>query len=112
MEKRIVVGLIALGAIVGAVAGNALPTGIISTALVVLGLWYGARCVDAEDATGYLVVAIAVGAVAAGDVLHQASVLGGFVTALLDGILDNMATALLSGVASVLVVRTINRLKG
>ena len=110
MEKRIVVGLVVLAAVVGGLAGAVIPADIIPTALVVLGLWYGWRFIDAEDATDYLAVAIAVGAAAHGDVL-QAAGLAGPVAVYLDSILDQMATALLSGVVSVLVARAINRLK-
>lgn len=111
MEKRIVVGLVVLAAVVGGLAGDAIPANIIPTALVVLGLWYGWRCIDAEDATDYLAVAIAVGLASHIDVLATAG-LAGPVAVALESILDQMANALLSGVVSVLVVRAINRLKG
>jgi len=111
MEKRIVVGLVVLAAVVGGLAGAAIPADIIPTALVVLGLWYGWRCIDAETATDYLVVAIAVGAASHLNVLAAAG-LAGPVAMYLDNILSHMSIALLSGAVSVLVVRAINRLKG
>ena len=63
MAGRVIVGLIALGAIIGGLAGDAfLGEGILALVLVILGLAYAGVAIDAEDATGYLVLAIAVAA--------------------------------------------------
>ena len=48
-----------------------LPAGIVALALVVLGLVYGGLAIDAEDATAYLVLTLAVGATAGADVLSH-----------------------------------------
>ena len=62
MVIRIIVGLAGLLAIVQGLAANAVPAGIVPLALVVLGLVYGCLAIDAEDATAYLVLTLAVGA--------------------------------------------------
>jgi len=106
MATRIIVGLIVLIALVQALA-SVDSKGILPLALVVLGLIYAAVAVDAEDATGYLAVAIAVGAAAQADVLNGILGIGSY----LDAIVDQISTALYAGVVTVLVQRTINRLK-
>ena len=108
MLTRIIVGLAALAAIVEGVAPGVVPENILPLALVVLGLIYGAMCVDAEDATNFLVVTLAVGGAAATDVLSNIHVIGSY----LDGILDAQALALWGAVASILVIRIWNRLAG
>ena len=108
MANRIIVGLVVLVAIVQGLAADALPAGIASLALVILGLAYAAVAVDAEDATAYLVVALAVGAAAGANVLSNIQVIGGP----LDAIVDQVSTALYAGVITVLVKRTCNRLAG
>jgi len=84
------------------------PQNLLPLALVILGLVWGWMAVDAEDPTTYLAVAIAVGLAAGSDALGNIPAIGGF----LDGILGQASTALYAGVASVLVGRTWNRLKG
>ena len=66
MATRVIVGLIALLAIIHGLAGAMVPSGIIPLVVVLLGIIYGFLGVDAEDATDYLVVTIAVGATVAG----------------------------------------------
>ena len=108
MAIRIIVGLVVLLAILQSLAADAVPGGIVPLALVVLGLAYAAMAIDAEDATAYLVVALAVGAAAGADVLSHIQVIGGS----LDAIVDQISTALYAGVITVLAKRTLNRLKG
>ena len=108
MAIRIIVGLVVLLAILQSLATDAVPGGIVPLALVVLGLAYAAVAIDAEDATAYLVVALAVGAAAGADVLSHIQVIGGP----LDAIVDQISTALYAGVITVLAKRTLNRLKG
>ena len=108
MAIRIIVGLVVLLAILQSLAADAVPGGIVPLALVVLGLAYAAVAIDAEDATAYLVVALAVGAAAGADVLSHIQVIGGP----LDAIVDQISTALYAGVITVLAKRTLNRLKG
>ncbi|MDE2744133.1 MAG: hypothetical protein OXI58_21255, partial [Gemmatimonadota bacterium] len=73
-------------------------------------LIYGAIAIDAEDATAYLAVTIAVGAAASANVLDQEilDMLGDR----LDAIVDQASIALYASVIAILVRRTINRLKG
>ena len=108
MASRIIVGLVVLLAILQGLAPDAVPGGLVPLALVVLGLAYAAVAIDAEDATAYLVVTLAVGAAAGADVLSHIQVIGGP----LDAILDQVSTALYAGVVTVLAKRTLNRLKG
>ena len=107
MASRIIVGLVVLASIIEGLASGAVPQNLLPLALVVLGLIYGAMELDAEDATGFLVVALAVGTAAHIDVLGNIHVIGGY----LDAILDQMVIALFGSVVSVLAVRTWNRLK-
>jgi hypothetical protein len=102
MATRIVVGLAALLSILHGLAPDALiSTSMLMLALVILGLLHAHMTVDAEDATGYLAVAIAVGATAGMDVLGNIPAIGGT----LDAILDPISTVLYSGVVIILVKR-------
>ena len=107
MAIRIIVGLAGLLAIVQGLAANAVPAGIVPLALVVLGLVYG-LAIDAEDATAYLVLTLAVGATAGADVLSHIPVIGGP----LDAIVDQVSTFLYAGVVTVLAKRALNLVKG
>ena len=108
MAIRIIVGLIVVLAIIQGLAADAIPGGLVPLALVVLGLAYAAVAVDAEDATAYLVVALAVGAAAGADVLSHIQGIG----ASLDAIVDPISTALYAGVITVLAKSLVNQLKG
>ena len=108
MANRIITGLVVLLAILQGLAPDAAPEGIVPLLLVVLGLTYAALAIDAEDATAYLVVALAVGAAASADVLGHIQVIG----APLDAIVDQISIALYAGVITVLVMRTFKTLKG
>ncbi|MCY4545625.1 MAG: hypothetical protein OXD39_10335 [Gemmatimonadetes bacterium] len=109
MATRVIVGLIALLSIVQGLAGGMMADGgIMMLVIVLLGIIYGFMGVDAEDATDYLVVTIAVGAAASADVLSNIPGIG----ASLDAILDPASSALYASVASILIMRTVNRLKG
>ena len=108
MASRAIVGLTLLAAIVMAVVPDPAMGGMLSILLVVLGLVYAALEVDAENATDGLVVAVAAGAAAGGDVLSLIPAVGMY----LDGILDGVVVALYSGVATVVALRLVNRIKG
>lgn len=116
---RIVVGLITLAAIIEGLAPGAVPSDLLPLALVILGLIYGWTAIDAEDPIAFLAVAIAAGMATSmpdvggsgGDgtgVLHLVPMVGSY----LDSIVDQVVTALYAGVISVVVARTMNRLKG
>ena len=114
---RIVVGLILLAAIIEGLAPGAVPMDLLPLALVILGLIYGWTAVDADDPGTYLLVTLAVAAAATmpdaagGDgngALGLIPAVGGH----LDAILDQAATALLAGVVSVFVQRSISHLQG
>ena len=108
MANRIILGLAILVAVVLALAPDLDQAGILGLALVVLGLVYGAMAVDAEDAVGFLVLAVAVGGAGSMDVLSGIHTIGGH----LDGIVDGLSTVLSAGVVTVLAVQLVNRLKG
>lgn len=109
MLNRVIVGLIALLAIVQGVAGDMMADGgLMMVVIVLLGIIYGFVGVDAEDATDYLVVTIAVGAAAGADALSAIPAIGSY----LDAMLDPASSALYASVASILVIRTVNRIKG
>ena len=108
MASRTIIVLVIILAIVQALVPDAIPGGLVPLALVILGLLYAIVAVDAEDATAYLVVAIAVGAAAGADVLSNIPGIGES----LDAIVDPIATALYAGVIAILVERGLNRIKG
>ncbi len=108
MANRIIIGLAALLAIVMAFAPDVDSGGMLSLGLVVLGLVYAAMAVDAEDAGAYLILTLAVGAAAGADALSHIPAIGGQ----LDAIVDNLSTVLTAGVAAVVAVWVVNRVKG
>ena len=83
-----------------------LPFGIAPTVVVVLGLAYGAVAVDAEDATDYLVVVVAVIVSASTDVFAGVHVVGSY----LDAMLDQVANGLGASAVTVLAERAVNRI--
>lgn len=107
MASRTIIVLAVILAIVQGLAPDAIPGGLVPLALVILGLLYAIVAIDAEDATAYLVVAIAVGAAAGADVLSNIPAIGES----LDAIVDPIATALYAGVIAILVERGVNRIK-
>ena len=106
MATRILVGLITLAAIVQGLAADSVGD-FMPLILVILGLVYGAMAVDAEDATAYLVVTLAVGGAAGMSVLSNIPAVGDS----LDAILDQVSVALFSGAVTILCKRAINRVK-
>ena len=108
MANKVLIGIAALVAIVDALAPDLAGAGIASLLLVLVGLIYAALAWDPEDATGELIVAVAVGAAAGADVLNHIPAIGGH----LDAIVGHLSTVLYAGVATVLAMRILNRLKG
>ena len=110
MGNRVVVGLMALAAVLhGVLPEDTIPGNTLPLILVLAGLVWGYMGVDAEDATAYLAVAIGVGMAGKSDALAD------YLPAVgthLDGILDAASIALYAGVATVLAMRTWNRVKG
>ena len=106
---RVVVILIALLAVIQGLAGGMMNDGgIMMLLMVLLGIVYGFTAIDAEDATDFLVVTIAVGAAAGADVLSNIPGIGAY----LDAILDPVSSALYASVVAILIMRTVNRIKG
>ena len=108
MGTRVVVGLTALVAIVLAVAPDANAGNALTIVLVLLGFAYPVVAINAEDATSFFVVVLAVGAAAGADVLSNLPAIGVY----LDGFLDGLSTSLYAAVAAVMAVRMTNRIKG
>ena len=111
MLKKVCIAVIAIIAVVHAIAGDGMDdgaAGIMMLLLALAGVVYGIVAVDAEDATAYCAVAIAVGLAAEADVLSNIHVVGEW----LDAMLDAVPIALYSGVASILVMRAYNRMMG
>ena len=106
MATRILVGLITLAAIVQGLAADSVGD-FMPLILVILGLVYGAMAVDAEDATAYLVVTLAVGGAAGMSVLSNIPAVGDH----LNAILHQVSVALFSGAVTILCKRAINRVK-
>ncbi len=122
MVNRILVGV---GTLIGLAMGFA--PGVVPQAellMVLIGIVYAVMNVDAEDATSFLVVAIAVG-LATGDhtmlghemddhMMHHHGVLTHIpaVGAQLNGAFGALQIALYAGVATIAATRIFNRLKG
>ena len=106
MANRVLVGVVALLALLeGFVPGVVPMAGLI---IVLAGIVYGALAVDAEDATAYLVVALAASGVAGSGVLGAIPAVGEGLTGLVGG----LSMALWGGAATVVIMRTVIRLKG
>lgn len=108
MINKVLIGLGALLALLVGFAPDLVPANIASLLLVLGGIVYAAMSVDAEDANTYLIVTIAVGAAAGAGALSAIPAVG----AQLDGAMGAISTALNAGVAAILAVRIVNRLKG
>ncbi|MYF49515.1 MAG: hypothetical protein F4220_05120 [Gammaproteobacteria bacterium] len=76
--------------------------------LVVLGLVYGARSIDAENPTVVLVVAASVGMATGANVLGVIPGIGNY----LDAIVDQYVLLLYGAVMAVMAIRAYNRIKG
>lgn len=108
MANKILVGLGALLALVIGFAPDLIPANIAALVLVLGGIVYGALEVDASDASSYLICTIAVGALAGADALSGIPAIG----AQLDGAVGAIATGMYGGVATVLGMGIVNRLRG
>lgn len=112
MPNKIVLGLIVLAALVHGLAPNVIPANILPLALVILGIVAAVMAGD-EDPTAALVVAIAATVAATmGGTAEHAGVLNHVheIGKYLDGILDALVIALLSGAAAVVGMGIYNQL--
>ena len=105
MPNKILLGLIVLAALVHGLAPGAVPQNLLPLALVILGVVAAVMADDAHP-TAALVVAIAAATAGNADVLGHVHAIGGY----LDGILDALVIALLSGAAAVVVMGIYNQL--
>ena len=110
MAGKVVVGLVVLAALINALVPGA-PGEILGLVLLVLGLAHGYMSVDADDATAFLVFAAAAWVAGSANVLGNLDMIAG-IGGYLDGILDGVVVALLGAVVTVVVMRTVNVLKG
>lgn len=108
MLTRILVAVVAVVAIVKAFAPGLQDQGALGIILVIAGVVYAATALDAEDATGFLVLAVAAATAAGSDVLGAIPGIGGH----LDTIVGKISMALNAAVATVVVLWTVNRIKG
>lgn len=104
MAGKVIVGLVALAAILGVIP--AVPADLVMLALVVLGLIHGYMGVSEDDATAFAVGAVALAAAGELNVLANIQAIGGF----LDGIVDGLVVAALSAVVTRAVLRIVGAL--
>ena len=89
-----------------AVVPHPMPPHVVPFVLAMLGLLYGGTLIDAESASDYLVVVIAVGGAGATDALSHIY----FVGVYFDAMLDLLCISLFASAVSVLATRTMHRL--
>ena len=106
MANRVLVGVAALLALAEGFAPGMVP--MAGLLIVLVGIVYGAMAVDAEDATAYMVVALGAAGAAGADVLNHIPAVG----MQLDMVLGGLSMALWGGAATVVIMRTVNRIKG
>ena len=104
--SKLIIAAGIVAAFLHAVLPGLVPFGIAPTAVVLLGLAYGAVAVDAEDATDYLVVVVAVVVAASTDVFADVHVVGAYLNAML----DQVANGLGASAVTVLAERAVNRI--
>lgn len=95
MPNKVLLGLIVLAALIEGLAPGVVPQNILPLALVVLGI-VAAVMSDDGHPTAALVAAIAAATAGGADVLNNIHYIGEY----LDGILDALVIALLSGAAA------------
>lgn len=108
MEMRIIFGLGAVAAIVEGLFPGAVPANLLPLILVVLGLVYGVRCLEAEDSVMYVAVSVGLAMAANGDVLDSIHYIGMH----LDNIADQLVKLYLGGVVAIVATRVYTRIKG
>ena len=104
MAGKVIVGLVALAAILNAVPG--VPGDMVMLALVILGLIHGYMGVDEDSASNFAIGAVALAAAGQLDVMSNIQMIGGF----LDAIVDGLVVAALSAVVTRAVLRVVNAL--
>ena len=105
MGKKILVGLGVLCAVVEGVAPGVVPGDALPIALVLVGLVWGYLGVDANDPTMHCALVVAVGMAGYSDALAHLPAVGSY----LDAIIDGLAIALYSSIATLATIRIIAR---
>lgn len=105
MGKKIVVGLGVLCAVVEGVAPGVVPGDALPIALVLVGLVWGYLGVDANDPTMHCALVVAVGLTGQSEALDLLPAVESY----LDAIVDGIAIALYSSIATLMVLRIIAR---
>lgn len=108
MLTRILVAVVAVVALLKAFAPNLEDGGALGIVLVIAGVVYAATDINAEEATDFLVVAVAASVAAGADVLGAIPGIGGH----LDIIIDQISVALSASIGTILIMRVVNRIKG
>ena len=109
MLRRVLVGVMVLLVLVQGLGPDMIGGGVVPLLLVLCGLAYGVLATDAENPTVYLVVVLAVGAAAGAEVLSKIHILE--LGQYLDSILMAATLPLYASVATILCIRTYNRVK-
>lgn len=107
MLRRVLVVVMVLLVLVQGLGPDMIGGGVVPLLLVLCGLAYGVLATDAENPTVYLVVVLAVGAAAGAEVLSNIHSVGEY----LDSILMATTLPLYASVATILCIRTYNRVK-
>ncbi len=107
MLRRVLVVVMVLLVLVQGLGPDMIGGGVVPLLLVLCGLAYGVLATDAENPTVYLVVVLAVGAAASAEVLSHIHEVGAY----LDSILMATTYPLYASVATILCIRTYNRVK-
>ncbi|MCY4277376.1 MAG: hypothetical protein OXE81_06010 [Gammaproteobacteria bacterium] len=103
MAGKVIVGLVALAAILNAVP--AVPGELVMLALAILGLIHGYVGVDDDSASSFAIGAVALAAAGQLDVMSNIQMIG----AHLDMIVDGLVVAALSAVVTRAVLAIVNR---
>ena len=109
MAGKVIVGLVALAAILGAIPALGDMAGYLMLALVVLGLVHGYMGVNDDNATSFAVGTIALAAAGQLNVLGGLDVIAG-IGSFLDAIVDGLVVAGLSAVVTRAVLGVVNAL--
>ena len=85
----------------GLAPADVIPEGILPLALVVIGLVWGAVCLEEDKRMAFMVLAVALGGAATANVLTHVHVVGVY----LDTIVDALSIALYAGVVAAYAMR-------
>lgn len=108
MAERVLTGLGALVALVVGFMPDLVPAETVTLVMVIGGIVYVALAVDASDAGGFLITAIAIATLSGSGAVGSIPAIGGA----LDAAIGHLSSGLNGGVAAVLAIGIFNKLKG